>query len=144
MRTLKLLDRGDTILEVLIAIAVISTVLAGAYVSSSRSANASRQAQERGEALKLVGEQLERLKARAGNASDPVYGPAGTKFCISSANVVVDPIDPAYCNITPVGGVTYELSIQRTSGNQFAVFADWDRIGGGREQARVIYRIYPQ
>src|SRR5438309_3169170 len=63
MRRFKLNSAGDTIIEVLLALAVLASVLGGAYVSSNRSLSGARDAQERGEALKLVEEQLERLRA---------------------------------------------------------------------------------
>lgn len=150
MIKLKLKNRGDTIVEVLVAIAVISLVLAGAYVSSSKSVNASRQAQERGEAIKLVEAQLERIKIRGKTLGDPIYSTT-TPFCIdSTSNAVIEPVTAA-CTI-PVGGVSYDLTIIRgplgppiPEPNRFTVYAKWDRAGGGasREEARVIYRIFP-
>ena len=72
---------GDTIVEVLIAIAVVSAVLGGAFVSANRSLNMSRQSQERGEALKLAEGQVERVKS-LGTSAD-LYGPTTlSPFCI--------------------------------------------------------------
>lgn len=52
---------GDTIVEVLISIAILGTVLAGAYVTSNRSLLAERTAQEHTEALTLAESQVESL-----------------------------------------------------------------------------------
>ena len=57
-------SRGDTIVEVLLAIAITSVVLAGAYVAVSGSMKASRAAQERGEAVK---KSLKRLNSHLRN-----------------------------------------------------------------------------
>ncbi|MGH7237779.1 MAG: type IV pilus modification PilV family protein, partial [Candidatus Saccharimonadales bacterium] len=52
---------GDTIVEVLISIAILGTVLAGAYVTSNRSLLAERTAQEHSQALTLAESQVESL-----------------------------------------------------------------------------------
>lgn len=62
MKMHHLKNTGDTIVEVLIAMAVVSLVLAGAYTSTRKSANATRTAQEQGEALKLAESQVEQIK----------------------------------------------------------------------------------
>ncbi len=53
---------GDTIVEVLIAIAVVSLVLAGAYASSNHDVSAQQDSQEHGQALKLAQTQVEFLR----------------------------------------------------------------------------------
>lgn len=63
MKFLKLNDRGDTIAEVLIAVAIVGFVLAISFRLANRSFQTSRNAQERSEALKLAEEQFERIKA---------------------------------------------------------------------------------
>lgn len=79
--------RGDTIVEVLLAIAVVSAILGGAYVSSRRSLNASQQALERSQATKLLETQLERLKSIASDASKDVFNTAtATVFCLDGSN----------------------------------------------------------
>lgn len=52
---------GDTIVEVLIAVVVVSVVLVGAYTISNASLRQIRISQERGEAQKIAAGQLERL-----------------------------------------------------------------------------------
>ena len=55
-------QRGDTIVEVLLAMAVVGLVLGVAYGITNRSVAIGRSAQERSEALKLAETQLELLK----------------------------------------------------------------------------------
>ncbi len=72
---------GDTIVEVLIAIAVVSLVLGGAFTSTRKSANATRTAQEQGEALKLAESQVEQIKIALDNDPPTMIPPdhsAGT------------------------------------------------------------------
>ena len=45
-------ERGDTLVEVLIAIAVVSLILGGAFVTTNKNLQATREAQERGNAQK--------------------------------------------------------------------------------------------
>lgn len=148
---------GDTIVEVLLAMAVVSSVLGGAYVAANRSVNANRSAQERAEAVKLVESQLERLKAATGDPavfSDNVYC-----FDVSSGSVTPvefsgplasmpdiktdDPgIYPASC--VSASAAAYSLSVDKdTATNNFAVRARWDKAGGGsREETVIVYRVY--
>lgn len=129
---------GDTIVEVLIAITVVSSVLGGAFVSANRSLNTSRQSQERGEALKLVEGQLERLKSLGVSVTSPVYtGP--DQFCIDDSNAI-----QSTCS-GPAGGVDYTLSIERDPGDRlFTVSAEWDQAGGGnKDQLKIVYKMHP-
>src|SRR5580698_7305120 len=56
---------GDTIVEVVIAIAVIATVLAGAFVVSSHSLTSVRVSEEHSEVLQQLQGQVELLRAAA-------------------------------------------------------------------------------
>ncbi len=146
--------RGDTIVEVLLAIAVLSVVLGGAYVSSNNSLNAIRQAQERGESLKLAETQLERLKVAAANPATNIFT-TPNYFCLDSSIAVrqlattdrdnfINPNYPAECQISPLGGIVYYVSIDRSvAGNVFTVVSRWDRAGGrGRDEVKLMYRVY--
>lgn len=147
----RLQARGDTIVEVLLAIAVISTVLSLAYVTVRRATNNARQAQERGVATKLLESQAERLKSIAPDEPDPPAASIFTdnNFCLDTSSVR-KPVTDGACKVYEtgephVGGgdVEYRLEITR-SGNDFTIFCKWDRAGGdGEEQASISYRIYP-
>lgn len=54
---------GDTIIEVLLAITIMSAVLGATYVTAQRSLHAGRRAQERGEALKIAETQIEKVRS---------------------------------------------------------------------------------
>lgn len=54
---------GDTMIEVLISMAIVSTILGGAYVASNKSLLTIRDAQEHVDALKLADGQVELIKA---------------------------------------------------------------------------------
>lgn len=57
-------NRGDTIIEVMIALAVLGSIIAGGYAIATKSLNGVRVAQERSEALKIAEGQIETLKYR--------------------------------------------------------------------------------
>lgn len=131
----KLDKRGDTIVEVLIAIAVVSAVLGGAFASAQRSLNGTQMSRERGEALKYVQQQLERL-GPALAASSPSGSTA--PFCVQD-NLSLT----GTCNEGPDG--RYEIFITPNTGTpgQYTASARWDRSGGGEEQQLdIVYRVH--
>ena len=145
-RSLK--ERGDTIVEVLISIAVISTVMAGAFITTNHSLQGTRQAQERVNGLKLVESQIELIKAVASTNSNALYGAgAPTNYCITPASVVVTSTNAA-CAVDTTGAPTgtqpvFHLSISRT-GNTFTITNNWTNIRGGSDRVIMKYRMYQQ
>jgi len=138
-------ERGDTIVEVLIAIAIVSLVLGGAYVTTNRSLLATRSAQERGNALKLVESQLEQLKGLSKTDPDAIFG-YGTAFCVPPDNIPVGATDPK-CRVNSAGTQTtaepsYRLSITQT-GNTFSIVNTWTDVGGKiTDNVSMVYRLY--
>jgi type II secretory pathway pseudopilin PulG len=57
-------QKGDTIIEVMIALAVLMVVVTGGYTIATRSLNGARIAQERSEATKIAEGQLEAVNQR--------------------------------------------------------------------------------
>lgn len=134
-------ETGDTIVEVLIALTVVASMLGAAYVTSNRSLNNNRQAQERGEALKLAEGQLERLKGLVGSGSVAPFTTT-TSFCIDNANAV-QPATPANCSIA-TSGPAYYVTVERLQADHFAVSVSWDKFGGGTSDALTMnYRLHP-
>jgi prepilin-type N-terminal cleavage/methylation domain-containing protein len=62
----RLNQRGDTIVEVLLAMAVMSLVLVGAYVTTNKNEITLQNSQEREQAQRLVEGQIEMLRAQGG------------------------------------------------------------------------------
>lgn len=155
---------GDTIVEVLIAITVASTILTGAFVSARHSLTGTRQSQERVEALKVAEEQLEKLReisANPGNyftnssamynatcidtSSPPMVHTLAPIYSASSENFGNGAAHPAAC-IRSSSGVMYYPVIQRSAvsgGYTFIVIVHWDKVGGGSvEELTLAYRLY--
>jgi Tfp pilus assembly protein PilV len=143
-------QRGDTIVEVLISITVISLILGGAYVTTNKSLLATRTAQERSNALKLAESQVEQLKGAIANpATAATIYSGGSPFCVyanaGTLNVVA--ASNANCIVSTAGVATtlepkFNLSIVR-SGNDFTIKNTWNNLTGKSvEQLQIDYRVY--
>lgn len=147
----RLPERGDTIVEVLIAMLVVSAILAGAFVTVNQSLLDERSAQEHGEALQLLQGQLESMRTVD---KTTLHSQAGT-FCISSAgaNPVPVPAGNANCSVNSTGQPTstqpiYHLSITRTGSDSndqtdyYLLNATWPSVvSGGNDEAVLEYKI---
>ncbi len=79
--------RGDTLVEVMLALAIIGLVLGFSYATASRALRVGRFAQEQTEALKVAEAQVERLKyiaslTDAGRAAIFDAAAGQTTFCL--------------------------------------------------------------
>lgn len=138
------LQRGDTIVEVLIAIAVVSSVLAGAFTVTQKSTKAVRDSQERAEMLQILQGQVELVRAIALTATDDTSGiySGGSDFCINpTSHTEIAATDP-HCN--GISGL-YDVSIHYSAApvNTFTFNGQWDRLGGGTNTMQLVYRIDP-
>lgn len=138
-------ERGDTIVEVLISIAVVSLILGGAYVTTNNSLQATRSAEERSDGLKVVESQLESIKGLSVSDPDALYSTTGG-FCVS--NGVIRASTNAACKVDARGIQTanttkaaYEISVVRTN-STFVITNNWDALGGGREKLQMTYKVY--
>ena len=140
-------QRGDTIVEVLISMTVIAMVLAGAYVTTNRSLQNTRAAQERGNALKLAEAQVEQLKGVVQTNPSAIFGAAvtGSPFCIYNNAPIA--ATNANCILGTNGAAAtaeprFNLSITK-NGNTFTVTNSWYNVNGKATDKLVItYRAY--
>ena len=144
--SLKLHEHGDTVVEVLISIALVSLVLSGAFVTANRSLQATRGAQERQNALKMVEAQVEQLKYLSGASPDAIFGSSvPASFCIKAGIAVAS--SDAGCRVNAAGISTtavpaYNLTVTRAT-NLFTVRASWDNVRGtGQDLVEIKYRVY--
>jgi type II secretory pathway pseudopilin PulG len=126
-------DRGDTLIEVLFAIAVVGFVLGLSYASASRSLQIGRDAQEHVEALKVAETQIERLKYLASTV-DPaeatplndVFSAAESEFCLDdNFQKVLPPFSATGCE---PGSSLYKGIVKYDGDSTFVVTVSWDRI----------------
>ncbi len=153
MRSIKNNQVGDTIVEVMLAIAIIGMVLGASYATATRALRTGRFAQEQTEALKLAESQVEQLKYIAsldivpGTANDIFNGSAGqNEFCIRDDNsfTKVRLADSSnYNSFCRARSGLYDILITYTSATGlFHVTIEWDRIGTTRGNVQVSYRLF--
>lgn len=150
-------SRGDTIIEVLISIAVIGLALGAGYTLSSRSFRTGVGAVERTEALALAQGQVEFLKdAQLG-------GTMGTTQAYALGLAGTNPTNPSFCFDTSSGAKnapnlnpsTYPAACTKINGrydmqityntpqaNVFNIVASWPAFGGsGQDQLTLYYKV---
>ncbi len=153
--TLRGCQRGDTIVEVLIAIAVVSSVLGITYSIMNKNIQTTRDNQERSEASKVVQGQVELLrslwfsKSVAGfeaatnsvtNAPFCVHDDMTTKS-ISDTSIleIATPGYPAEC----VKQDLYYVSIVENSSidKSYTITAKWNSLNGHTSQVVMAYKV---
>lgn len=164
-------QRGDTILEVLISVAVLSLILTTTFALANRNSQANRQAAERGEASKIAQQEIEKLKLYL--ASPGITLPdQGQYFCMNeTATALVDlgdsgdvpataidaNSDPSFQSEVYLKATTsnpdcreglndlYYKFIQRGTGpnnTTYTAYVRWPAAtGNGVDQATIVHRI---
>jgi type II secretory pathway pseudopilin PulG len=127
--------RGDTIIEVLIAIGIVSLVLTSAYALTNRNAQSAQKTQEQGQAQKLVESQIELMRGYSGTISN------GDCLLVSDTGVVTTASGAPCANIAAASsGATYKLTIETTNGQLYKLTATWDALGGQTGNVTMYYR----
>lgn len=129
--------RGDTIIEVMMAMAIIGLILAAAYATTSRNLNTSQHTQERTEAVKIAETQIELMKSLTGSSRASLYS-LPSDFCVNSTGPSVQ------SGVCTQG--RYNYSIRRSGTSVFIVVVRWTPPGGSdarQSETKITYR-YPQ
>jgi Tfp pilus assembly protein PilV len=128
-----LTSRGDTIIEVLIAIGIVSLVLTSAYALTNKNVSSIQQVQEQSYAQKLAEQQVELLRAASPK-------PTATGCFNPSTGAFVSPASNAICK--PVSGnATYQITITSLGSNRYSVVTAWDALGGSRPKVTLYYKV---
>jgi prepilin-type N-terminal cleavage/methylation domain-containing protein len=152
----KLSQRGDTIIEVLISMAVISIVLGGAFTATRLSSTGVQDSQEHSQALGLVQTQIELLRADASSSKPTIFTYPINPFCMYINNTyTASTVSPATgdCVQNASGTPTttqpaFHLLIARdnpdsNNGYLFTVTATWSEVNGsGQASESMVYRLY--
>lgn len=145
-------QRGDTIVEVLFAIAILGAVLGGAYVVVSRNITTNRASQERLEAVKLAETQSERLKVKS--VTDPTVL-TKTNFCMTAGNTALDgAATHTGCKVDATGTPTttdpqYRIVITNDAslpqgGVRYKITVVWQSVQGSTDDTlEYYYEVYP-
>ena len=146
-------QRGDTIVEVLIALSVLTFVMIIAFASSTRSSESVRSTQERGEALKLAQAQLENLIVNKGigDGKDCFNGSGEAKAAVGS-ECAYKSVGGSGCNAS-TNGYCYDVHIERIHEDvgtpsdpsisvTYRVTVDWDSLGTGQDTVNINYKMF--
>lgn len=128
----KLSSSGETIVEVIISVAVVGAVLAGAYYLIDRSYKQNQAAVERVAGLKAAESKLETLRTFSSDILDPFTGTA----CVSSSgfdtlNLDTDPD----CKVD-----RYKVTVTKDANGTFAIRSEWDSLLQDKENLTLYYR----
>lgn len=136
---------GDTIIEVLISICILSVILAGSYVVANHSLQTGIDAAQRSEALALAQKQVEYIKYAANDSTAPTnllsaYEPStNAPFCIVGTDPLNTPIQSTPCQ---VGVVPYKISTSYTN-PAFTITINWDAVSGHGQSQMILYYKLP-
>jgi len=125
-------QRGDTIVEVLVAVAIVGLILVSSYGISSQSTRRVIDTQEHSKALQLVQAQVEQLRSHAGidTASYQCFSVGGGG----------SPGSGAACQTATTPQYTIKIEPPNAAG-VYWVHADWESILGSAARVSVYYRL---
>ncbi len=130
--SMKRLQRGDTIIEVMLAMAIIGAVLGAAFGIANRNMQIAQTSKERTEALKLAESQIELLKAGYEADSSIVSSAFSQGFCMRYDGSTIQALPAEDASQCPKQGL-YTIRIDKpdplTIGSPYVVQITWDRIG---------------
>lgn len=134
---------GDTIVEVIIAVMIVATILAGAFSVTNRSARAVRDSEEHAQALQYLQGQVELLRNAAATRS-ALPSSLSTGFCLSASAFYQPASGNGSCHL---GGL-YDVSISSPTSSPnvgstttFDLVATWGALGGGTDTVYLSYKV---
>lgn len=153
LRINKLGIKGDTIIEVMIAIVIISGVLAGTFAITNRSQKTTQANHERFQAQLYLNQQAELIKKTSALNRDGFINSFALDkdFCMDSGteNAQFD-VNNLACNkdglyrvtVTAVVGCsTIQIGCVRDTYNTFLIKIVWDSLNGQQDQVELAYGI---
>ncbi|MCL4358170.1 hypothetical protein M1512_04780 [Patescibacteria group bacterium] len=149
---LKLKNDGDTIVEVLIALAVLSLAFAISYATASRALQVSQNSQEHSQALEYLDAQVEALRYVTTQPdqilppTDFVHGSQPFCFVTSSPTSGIALSHTVPCK-EPGNGFNYlvEITPDPTFNYIFHFTIIWPGLGSlGQQKEQLSYKVYPQ
>lgn len=163
---LKSSQAGDTIIEVLLAITIVSSVLAGAFVVVAENTRHIRDSEEHAQALQLLQGQVEAVRAKLEDSTaktavtdlwDPGKVASPQPFCIdvkdgstlysgASYNVSGNCKDVTTSNIPGTQGFFKITDTGKYNGqdNLYHFQVQWDNSDGtSTSNVELVYRVYP-
>ena len=145
-------QRGDTIVEVLLAVAMLAFVVTTASATSTRSTGTVRASQERGEALKIAQSQVEYIIANKGlDDGKECYNSAGDAKDADDKECAYQSGAGSGCDVA-VASYCYNVTVdQEQTGSQgpndpsismsYNVRVNWDSVNGNTDTLNIVYKM---
>lgn len=146
---------GDTIVEVLLALAVLGAVLGGAYVVTNRNMVINQASQERSQAVKIAESQLEQVRNVFETDYESVVALSTNPFCMSGSSIVSGSGMTTSCKIDAAGSPTtsepaYVVAINPTdqttsdgfTAKRFEITVTWANRTGTNDTFSYLYEMY--
>ena len=138
-------QKGETIVEVLISIAVIGAAVGGAFAIANRSSATVQASKERYQAQLAANGQADLLKIYTSSQDDPTPV-IPEPFCMVSGNPV--PTSDSQCSAFAFnGGINYRISIKLADNgsdidNVYVITVSWDSLtNSGGDKVELLYGI---
>jgi prepilin-type N-terminal cleavage/methylation domain-containing protein len=146
--------RGDTIVEVLVVLAVLGLAIGISFATANRSLLATRAAQENSQATSYLQSQVEELRYLAPASSGQNIFQNGKFFCIDIAtNTVITGFTGAFTQASLTNYANYPANCVQSfyhysiayspTDDTFTLRAYWDDVQGqGQDTATINYRVH--
>jgi type II secretory pathway pseudopilin PulG len=140
----RLTTSGETIVEVLIVMLILTSVMASAFVITTHTLNQDQGSQERSEAAGYAQSQIEFLNSAIGDGTITSVTPLPTNFCFmpdgTRTTVTIITSLPLGCPPTPSSRYSSYISIDPAN-NAFVETVKWDNAtGSGQDNIKLVYR----
>jgi prepilin-type N-terminal cleavage/methylation domain-containing protein len=142
-------SRGDTIVEVMVVLAVLGLAIGISYATANRSLLDARQAQENAQATELAQSQIESLRTLTPAADTAIptkdIFQTGLLYCINGNYNV------ATGNSCNQGSIPYNMAVTYVAasppaplpGGTFTITVTWPDVEGqGNDTVTLVYRLY--
>jgi len=137
-------QRGDTIVEVMVVLAVLGLAIGVSYATANRSLLNTRQAQESSQATEIVQSQVEALRTLTQTGNPQNIFQAGP-YCLSQTAPYTIQTGAA-CNqpsLPPPNNVS--IKYDSASNDTFTIVVTWpDALGQGNDTVTLVYRMHQQ
>jgi Tfp pilus assembly protein PilV len=140
--------RGDTIVEVMIAIVVLGAAIGGAFAITNKSQLATQANHERYQAQLYANQQAELLRQAYNN-----YIPTGTRSGFATSYTGPGCFDASAAFVTTCTNGIYTINTQLVNNGSsgaydasitklnYLITITWDKVGGGSSKLDLIYGV---
>lgn len=141
-------QKGETIVEVLIAVVVLSSALGGAFAIANRSQSTIQANNERYQAQLIANQQADLLRAFVTQGSTQRTQTTTGNFCLSASGSGITRVsNPSATSFDPscIRNTLYEINITNTTSPVSPIFdiykikITWDSVINGQEDTVELY-----